>query len=260
MTLKLKPQEDGKEAEAAEEVETGKEGEAKPEAVVDTEKETLKAEKERLERENEELRTRSTAQPRITAAQLKAMSEAEREQVEKTTGLPFDQVVSRVEAQEIGESQKREISRNARENVRDAIEDATERDPQIGKLKSGIKEYLEDISDEVKSDPKRLKAVMAKAITYARGKVGPTREPAREPSGRVRIPKPNDEAPYFEDTDEDNPKAGKIKPGTYRLNDDFKVEIQDLIPKEKRDKFKHPEHPTGVRVAQDFDEAPKFRR
>lgn len=265
MTLKLKgkageveEKEVGEEV-ADEEEKGGEGGSAEETAKVDasSKQAEIEAENARLKEENETLRRAqppvSQAQPKISASQLRAMNDEQKEYIEKVTNMPFATVLSNVEAQERQSDEAERASTRAIVNVRDAIDDLVDRDPQAAKLKGGIREYLSDISDADKADPVRLKKHIAKAVIYARGKAG-VPAPARTGERQERSPRPGEDG-IEEDVDA---KSGKINPGLYEFGG-LKLEIKELVSKEKMAKIRHPEHPTGILIPQGFDEAPKFR-
>lgn len=251
----------GKEAaEVVETVEDTEEGEV-TEIVDATAKDELEKEREKIAAEREELEAEKRRvregqeKPKVSSAQLRNLSEEQRENLETQTGMKYNDIMRNVEAQEAQIAEDRRLGTDARMNVSDAIAEAIEKDPQLSKIKGGIREYLADFPDSAKADPARLKKLMAKAVIYARG-AAPEKTFTRNPGATgKRGGNPNDD--NADDTELD-PKGGKIKDGVYQVGD-MKLEIKALIPKEKRDKMKHPEHATGIRISGDLDEAPRFR-
>jgi len=265
MTLKLKGKEaEAEEAEAEEtdadqsEGEEGQEGEDKAKSEAQVKQAEMEAENVRLREENEQLRRTAPvpaqAQSKISASQLRAMNDEQKEYIEKVTNMPFATVLSNVEAQERQTDESERASTRALVNVRDAIDDLVDRDPQAAKLKGGVREYLADIPDSEKADPARLKKHIAKAVIYAKGKAG-VPAPARSGARQERSPRPDEEGGEAEAVDA---KSGKINPGSYEFNG-LKLEIKELLPKDKMAKIRHPEHPTGILIPPGFDEAPRFR-
>ena len=239
----------------------------KPEGEVIDEGAEAKDEAAELKKENEALKARlaesetrrqpvQQAQAKVTATYLRGMTEKQREFVEQQTGMAFDDVVKNVESQEANDARSQTLAVQARSAVRDAIDEEVDRNPQVSKLKGHIRDYFSDVSDAEKADPTAMQRHMKRALVYAKGAAG---VPEPKPTGRTE---PRTQGPGEgggNEIEDNDPKAGAIKEGTYRLNDGFKLEIKDLIPEEKRKKMVHPEHPTGIRIASDFDEAPKFR-
>lgn len=225
----------------------------------------VKDEAAELKKENEALKARlaesetrrqPAPQAKVTASYLRGMTEKQREFVEQQTGMAFDDVVKNVESQEANDARSQTLAVQARSAVRDAIDDEVDRNPQVSKLKGHIRDYFTDVSDAEKADPAAMQRHMKRALVYAKGAAG---VPEVKTSGRTE---PRTSAPGEGLVDDGvimDPKEGVIKEGTYRLNDGFKLEIKDLIPKEKREKMVHPEHPTGIRIASDFDQEPRFR-
>lgn len=263
MTLKLKTGETASteapnpEAETETTTETTATETPKDTPKVDEEKEALKAKLAKMEERLEEMASRPTetpTQPRVTSAQLRGLSEAAREKIAESMGQTFEQVLANVEAQERAIEDSKRVANEARVNVRDAIDEAVDADPQVAKLKGGIKEYLADVSDADKADPKKLARHMKKAITYARGAAGITSRTTTtgKPRNETKGPGPDD-APVF-DHDEDD-----IKPGVYDDGTGFRIRIEDKMDDSTRKAVKHPEHKHGVRISSDFDKPPKFR-
>ena len=254
------PKKEEGQVEEGEAVEEGVEENADPKAGEQAEK-LARLEKENADlkadkaKQDEERRAKPVAAaPKVTASYLRTMSDKQREYGEQQTGMGFDDVIKNVEAQEAQDSRSQTLAVQARGSLRDAIDDEVDRNPQVAKLKGHIRDYFEDVSDADKADSATMARHMKKALVYAKGAAGvPEVRHKQSNEARTSGPDDNDE-PTFAD-----PKSGDIKAGTYRLNDGFKLEIQDLIPKEKRAKMVHPEHPTGIKIASDFDEAPRFR-
>lgn len=217
------------------------------------EREKIALEREELEAEKRRVRE-GQEKPRVTSAQLRNLDEDQRENLETQTGMKFNDIMRNVEAQETSIAENRRMATDARLNVADAIAEAVERDPQLSKIKGGIRDYLSDFPDSAKADPVRLKKLMAKAVTYAKG-AAPEKTFTRKPGATKKA----DGGPEGDNDDGDlDPKAGKIKDGVYQVGD-MKLEIKALISKDKRVKMTHPEHATGIRIPGDLDEAPRFR-
>ena len=266
MTVKMKPQakeEDPKTKPEGEEVEGE---EQKDTEEVEEQEEEKEDDVSAVRAENKELRDRldrlessrqEAPKSTITATQLEAMNEQEREFVEKQSGMAFDEVVRRVKRQEQNAWEDERVKDRARVNVRDAIEDAVDSDPKVSKLKVHIKDFFADISDSEKSNPERVRKLMKKAVTYAKGAAG---VPDVKPSGDrvLRTSRPEEDG-GDEDMVSNDPKSGKIKPGMYRFSEEFKINIENLVPEATRKRMQHPEHLTGIRIPHDFDEPPKFR-
>ena len=234
------------------------EGEEVTESVDEAAK--LKQENEDLKAKLAEAETRQQRQPtpqaKVTATYLRGMTEKQREFVEQQTGMAFDDVVKNVESQEANDARSQTLAVQARSAVRDAIDEEVDRNPQVSKLKGHIRDYFSDISDAEKADPAAMQRHMKRALIYAKGAAG---VPETKPTGRTEPRTPGPGEGGGNEIEDNDPKAGAIKEGTYRLNDGFKLEIKDLIPEEKRKKMVHPEHPTGIRIASDFDQEPRFR-
>lgn len=216
-----------------------------------------RAERQRLQEENDRLRQESVGRPKVTAAQLRAIPEDDprRAHIEGQTGLSFDEVVRNVEAQELRAGEERQLAVDAKLNVSDAIADAVDADPQLAKVKGHIREYLADFPDTMKADKRKMKDLMKKAVVYARG-AAPAAVTRRAPTTTVRDPKPGDDG--HGDEGGNDPKRGAIRAGTYQTGD-LTLVIEDLVPKEKRERMKHPDNPNGIMIRADFDEAPRFR-
>lgn len=218
---------------------------------------------QRLRSENQELRNRQpSAQPgrtgNITAAQLKNLPPSERERVEIETGMKMDDIILRVEHQEVLRSNQ---STQAKLNVVDALDAAQEKDPQVHKLRAHMKEYLEDVSLEDKADPERLRRHIEKAKVFARGRLAErgTRTPPPAPGkgGSVKTEAPNpDAAGGDEDEDETAIKSGQeLVIGNLRLRI---PELPEKLKARERE-IKHPTDPNGVMFAR-FDKPPMFNR
>lgn len=219
------------------------------------------------------------AQPQLTAAQIRAMGtdEAQREQIEKATGMKFDNYVAAVEQNENAQRETRLNGIEAKNNVRAALEDACAAEPQLTKLRAGINEFMDEfVSVGDKTDPKKLAKALAKAITYAKGKAhesGTVFAPKPAAGGKpLKNAKPGDSAPEFEEEGEDGSgpilESGEVKTGVHNLIGNgagFKLNIEDRLPPAYADRpkafkaeTKHPDDPNGVRFGKDFDKAPKF--
>ena len=177
------------------------------------------------------------------------MTEEQREKIAEQTGFPFERILSSVRAQERHIDVTRRQSVEAKTNVREAIEDLIDRDPQAGKLKKHIREYFDDLPLDVRADPSAVARHMKKAVTYAKGAVG---VPAA--SGGSRRPDPRTPGP--DDEPEFDPESGEDpKPGTKAtLDTGLKITIGES-PKgwEKNQQGEH-----GVRIVDDNEE-PEFR-
>jgi hypothetical protein len=260
MTLKLKngetPSTEAPNPEETAEVQTEETPKAET-PKVDEEKEALKAKLTKLEERLEEMASRpadAPQQPRVTSIQLRGLTEEAQAKISEQMGQPFNAILANVEAQERAVDESKRIAGEARVNVRDAIDDAVDADPQVAKLKGHIKDYLADVSDADKANPKRLERHMKKAITYARGAAGMT---SRTVNGKARNetkgPGPDDAPVFDKDSDDD------IKPGLYDDGSGFRLRIEDKMDADTRKAVKHPEHKHGVRISSDFDKPPKFR-
>lgn len=190
------------------------------------------------------------AAPTISSHDLEAMSEEQREKIAEQVGLPFEQIVSRVKTQERAIVQNRETSTAAKGNIREAIDDLTDRDPQAGKLKRHIREYFDGLPDYIKADPAQVNAHMKRAVTYAKGSVGFVSSGKRQ-SPDPSVPGPNDE-PIFDTSRGDEPPSGM-----YSIGKGVKIRIGDM-PKNLE---KSPERNNGVRIKSDESEwdEPVFR-
>lgn len=260
MALKLKPgfEQTGEEVEGAENNEEANTNE--PTAVVEEHEENndvaeLKKSFAELRAENEKLKERldsrptTPQQPVITSSDLEGYSEEQREAIERQTGFKFDDVLRKVRAQERHAENMRTLSSEARANVREAIEEAIEVDPQASKLAKHMREYINDLPLDVRANPDALKRHMVKAKTYAKGAVGYT-APAKRATQERNAPGPDD-APVFEKDGDD------VKPGVY---DDGVLKIKiEAMPKELASKTKHPSRKNAVQIPTDFDEEPRFR-
>lgn len=231
-----------------------------------------KAEAERLRRENEELRrereTRheapAPAAPRVTTATLDALTKAQREELEEQTGKTFDEIYRRVQA---NEAQSSSQSIQARLNVADALESAAERDPKVHRLKKHMRDYLNDLPESERADSARLERHVAKAKTYATGKLaesGTLQAPdARRQPARVR-----DHGPEGEDggAGDEGGDGDEIRAGDERVVDGMRLKVSPLggrAAKRAQD-IRHPRDPNGVMFRgageQAFDKPPVFGR
>src|SRR3990167_4153432 len=187
MPPKRKTPEKPKGKAAAEEVdeeaeEQEGEGGAEGEGAGEPETDERDAEIERLKNENAEFQRREAERqaasqngggtPKLSSADLEAMTEDQREKIAEQTGFPFERILSSVRAQERHIDVTRRQSVEAKTNVREAIEDLIDRDPQAGKLKKHIREYFDDLPLDVRADPSAVARHMKKAVTYAKGAVG----------------------------------------------------------------------------------------
>lgn len=220
----------------------------------------LKAREEaRKEREQEDReRASKNTGPTITSYQLEAMTDAERENVEKVTGMDFATVVRRVRAQEQAKSEAERVSMTAESNVRAAIDDLIEENPQAIKLKKHIREYMADISDADKADRAKLKRHIERAFTYAKGKEGVT---TARPAGRENGIRRGDN-PDGGGEGDGNARKDKflddVKPGVYQFGD-FRLRIEDLPPEVKK-RVEKSEHPNGIKIGASDWNAPRFNR
>jgi len=256
------------EGEVTEDVKVELEAPAEPEVVAEEpaaepkedKSEALAKRLEEIERKNQELEAKLAAkaqpaqQPQITASDLRALPEDQREALEKHYGRSFDEIVRLTEQNERYANQQRETELRAKLNVRDAMDEVVDKDPQLHKAKAHIREYLEDVSDSDKADPAKLKRHMDKAVIYARGKAGVFKSAS---NGKVpeKTAKP-DESPVFEDTDENT----DVKSGTYNVGSGLKLNIEEL-PKEIKSKLKNGSASGQGVMGITFkdDEAAKFR-
>ena len=227
-----------------------------PKEKTDSEQKLEAAEKENVElkKKNKELEDRTAAPapvpaaPVVTADDLESLNEEEQEKLAETYKMPFKTIVSRVRSQEKSVATAKDHKSQARTNVREAIEDLADRDPQAAKLKKGIREYFDDLPASITSDPEEVSRRMKKAITYAKGAAG-------TPAPRKREnPEPNPggpgEEPEFEDKD-------KIKAGEYEMAG-MKIKIEDM-PESLAKKIAHPSRREGVQIPTGFDQEPQFK-
>ena len=230
------------------------EGQTNVEAVADEEKAELKRKVADLEAKHEammrklEERPTTTEAPVLTSEQLEGMNEAQRENIEKNSGFSFDQILSKVRANERNQERVARIRSEARLNVREAVDEAIESDPQAAKLKKHIREYMDGLPLEVQADKTQLSRQIARAKTYAKGAAGVSTPEKRKQS--LNEPNPNDEPVFDKDKDD-------IKPGVYQA-DGMKIRIE-AMDKKLADKIKHPERKNAVQIPSDFDEPPRFR-
>lgn len=210
-----------------------------------------KALKEKLDSQPTTPATPPPPQPSVTSDDLMAMSEDEREKTAEHVGIPFNTILAKVRAQEKARAEYEKQTTVAQNNVRDAIEDMVDSDPRMARYKKHVREFMADIPDSEKADPKRLKRHMDKAVIYAKGVVGSTTKPnASNPKGGAAP----DGEPSFEDED------GDIKPGTYEIGNGGKVRIENLVDKETRKRIKHPTKKGGIQIPSDFDQVPRFSK
>lgn len=241
--------------ETTETVETV-ETKADPNEAVLRKLEAIEAKNRELE---EKLAQRQTTQPQqqtITSSDLRALGEEARENLEKQYGMTFEQIVGRVEAAERSNANQRELSREAKLNTREALDDAIDRDPQLHKVKGHIREFLDDVSDADKADPARLKRWMDKAVAYAKGKAGIVRTESKGKTLEKSV-KP-DEEPMFEDEEGDK----HVKPGAYNVGNGLRLNIDDsIVPKEVRSKMTKASSGQGVMGVsfEKLDEPAKFK-
>lgn len=207
-------------------------------------------------------------QPKVTAATLRTLGPEQREMIEKAQGIPFGEVVQAIEAQELRDSQastQTKIDKSeARALVNDAIEDAVSDDPQVAKLRGGIREFFQDVPVADQLDPIKLKARLEKAKVYARGKVGVVAPPVPLPDGDPEpqldgdSPKPKGEGEG--DVDDRN----KIKIGDIKTDPktNFRIEVGNNaeISEKELSKLAHPDDPNGVMFDGDgrTEQAPQF--
>lgn len=260
---------EGQEENANGEVDEGQEGAATPKgdesaaelARLREENAALKArqdaERERAQEERE--RVAKSAQPTITSYQLEAMTDAERENVEKVTGMEFATVVRRVRAQEQARADAERVAVTADANVRAAIDDLIEENPQALKLKKHIREFMADVPDADKADRTRLKNQMDRALAYAKGKagVGASSSSAGKENALRRGDNPDGGS-----EDNGGRKGDKflddVKPGLYQFGD-FRLRIEDLPPDVKK-RVEKSEHPNGIKIGASDWNAPRFNR
>ena len=209
-----------------------------------------------LETKNSELearpapRTAPVAAPvsLVTADSLEELDETAQEKLSEQYGMPFKTIVNKIRATERATASVATQKTAARANVREAIEDLADRDPQAGKLKKGIREYFDAQPDSVKADPTEMEKHMKFAVNYAKGSAGtlPARKKA-EPEPKVGEP--------GADVDGDDKDA--IATGVHEMKG-FKIRI-DEMPKELADQIKHPDRREGVRIPSDFDKEPVWK-
>lgn len=248
-------QQEAREGEAAE-AEAGGESEEQPD---------YQAENERLRRENEDLRNRQTqtpapaATPKVTAAQLRAMGEAQRKTIEEQFGVSFEEIVHTVESQEI-RAENQEVK--AKLNVSEVLEDAQAADPRVATLKVHMKAYINRLPLEVRADPKRLAEEIEHSKVYARGVLAGKKPPLPAKAGGGRV-KPNP-APSPEDEGETPElEEGEVAAGSEVTFKDtgakITVGLPDQISSKKRSALKHPTDPNGV-MFKNADKPPVFNR
>lgn len=216
----------------------------------------LAAQKEREQEDRD--RAAKQAQPTITSYQLEAMTDAERENVEKVTGMDFSTVLRRVRAQEQSKADAERVAVTADANVRAAIDDLIEENPQALKLKKHIREFMADVPDADKADKTRLRKHMDRAYAYAKGKAGVSASPT---PGRENTLRRGDN-PDGGGGDESGRRGDKflddVKPGTYQFGD-FRLRIEDLPPEVKK-KVEKSEHPNGIKMGASDWQTPRFNR
>ncbi len=141
----------------------------------------------------------------------------------------------------------------ARTNVEDAIGDAVTADAQVGKLRSGIKEYFKDVPASEKLNPERVKYHMERAKTYAKGK-NPIPAPAKTGDPLLNSPKPGEDS-----DDDDDATKGKAPglPGEVMEGVGMKITLPDTESSARLKKVQHPIDPNGVQFASK-EEEPKF--
>lgn len=227
-----------------------------------------RGEAERLRQENADLKAQNTRQTEtrqqstnnvITSAGLKNLGPKEWEALEEQTGLSKDTIMARVESNEL---RQENAHIKAKQNVAEALEDAAEKDPQVHRLKPFIREYLNDISIEDRSDSEKLARHMAKAKVYAKGRLaekGGYRAPAAE-GEKVKSRGPEDTSDNDEGDDEE------IKAGQEVNVDGLRFKVSHLGNKaaKRAADIKHPRDPNGIMFRgageKAFDKPPIFRR
>lgn len=253
-----KPGDEGVAEESTQEEAQDPAGEAIVEEKGPSEAEVLKSRLEALEAKNAELETRvsapaTTQKPTITSADLRAMSETQREKVAEVYGMSFSDILSNVEANERRQIEDKLTVSQAATNVREALDAECEKDPQVTKLKGHIREFLADIPVADKADEKRLASWMRKAVAYARGQAGvKTTTTTVRTKMETRTPGPGgDDEPVFEKDGGDW--------GTHSLEDGSKITVEKLISDDKRKAIRHPGRANAIQIPKDFDAPPKFR-
>lgn len=255
MTLKIKEEQTDNTAAEAEAVENTETTETTtPEPKTD-ESAALKERLAALEAKNQELESKLTTttanQPKTpTSIELRGWSDEQKEKASEIYGMPFDKILSTIEARERAELENSLTETRASSNVREAIEAACESDPQVTKLKAHIREFLADIPTSDKADARKLNNWMKKAVSYARGQAGTKATTTPKAKNEPKTPGPDAE-PIMDTDDNDT--------GRIQMEDGSTIRIEKLISDEKRKEMKHPSRDNAIRISCDFDKPPKMR-
>lgn len=199
-------------------------------------------------------------QPRfVTSAELAGYSEAQKKDLEDKHGRPFDDICRQVDAFERQQDRERSSATEARLLVNEKVDEMIQADPQVSKLRSGIREYMDDVSIQDKMNPDKLQKHLERAVTYAKGKIGFAPVTKKQVIKQVREQGPSGDEGGGGDEDL---REGEVKYGKHDLKageDTLRLDIQPLLDPAKRKKMKHDTDPNGVQIPIGFDEPPKFR-
>ena len=220
---------------------------------------------EKLRKENEDLRRqqfvrRPDAPAKVTSEALRGLNEAQWKEIEdnpQMTGQTRHQIILAVENQELKSSH---AETQAKLNVRDALDTAVEKDPQVSKLKVGMREYLDDVPLEDKADADKLARHIERAKVFARGRLAEkgirTLPNPGKPVMRTPEPEGNDDSSEGEGSDD-----RKVKSNQTVMLGGLKLKIGDFSDglKKRLGEFKHPNDPNGV-MLKGLDKKPTFRR
>ena len=193
----------------------------------------------------------STSAP-MTAASMDNFTEEQWINLELQTKKDRATIKSEYRSWEIN---KRQDDTEARQNVRDAIQDEVEKDPRLGKLKTGMKEYLATLPSNQKIGD--LKEHMQNAIYYAKGKYGFTKTP--KPKDKKAPNLDSDDISYDDDLKNTGAKKGEIEDGDYVSKNGEKIHVGAVIDKKEWNKVQSNDRgPNNVKIPDDYDEAPSF--
>ena len=245
--------------------EGGGEGEEKQPDAKDVEIARLQGRLEGMAEAGKKGSTDNSQNRTVTLEELDQTNEQQREFLEKQYGIPFDQIRSRVDAAERRQTRAALAESQAKEAVSDALEVMVEADPQVLKLKVGIKEYMADVPAADKLNPDALKRHLAKASIFAKGKLaaagkfGGGKEPAKGGLGPKGV-KPGDGGEGKE------LKEGDVGYGDKVISERLTLKIKPLISNalgkkrgaDVREKITHPDDPNSVMIPRGFDEKPEF--
>lgn len=191
----------------------------------------------------------------VTSATLETYNDEQWAAIEAKTGKDKNTIINEFKQWEIT---NRQNTIDAKNNTNEILQDALETNPKLLKLRSSIKEYMEEVPVADKLDPAKLKRALDKAILYAKGKhadMTPNTQPNPKPrTNDTPNPKGGDETPDGEEL-----MDGEVKDGEYEGPHNLKIKTGKIDKKLWKNIQHKNRDPNGVCIPHDFDKPPVFK-